>query len=98
MRQNGWWPVQDLPFGYLLRDATADERADGAPRRVLDIDQEAASFVCECFERIAAGESIRSVARWLMGLPESARRGRKWSAAAVRVMVSSPTYVARFPP
>jgi DNA invertase Pin-like site-specific DNA recombinase len=71
-RANGWYPVQDVPFGYALRDATAVERAAAAPRRVLNRDEDAAVIVRECFERVASGESIRSVARWMMGLPESA--------------------------
>jgi site-specific DNA recombinase len=96
-RVNGWYPVQDVPFGYSLRDATADERAAGSPRRVLDLDDDAAKIVRECFERMVGGESIRSIGRWMMGLPESDRQGRRWSATAVRKLIASPTYVARFP-
>jgi site-specific DNA recombinase len=95
-RLNGWYPVQDVPFGYTLRDATLAERAAGAPRRVLEVDEDAAKIVHECFERVAGGESIRGVARWMIGLPESDRQGRKWSATAVRKLLASPTYVARF--
>jgi hypothetical protein len=97
LRLNGWYPVQDVPLGFLLRDATVDERSTGAPRRVLDIDEDAAKIARECFERVAGGESIRSVARWVMGLSETDRRGHKWSATAVRKLIASPTYVARFP-
>jgi len=86
-----------VPFGYALRDATAEERAAGSPRRVLDVDDDAAKIVRECFERMASGESIRGVARWMMGLPASDRQGRRWSATAVRKLIASPTYVARFP-
>ncbi|MDP8921555.1 MAG: recombinase family protein [Chloroflexota bacterium] len=97
LRLNGWYPVQDVPFGYMLRDATPEERAAGAPRRVLDIDEASAKIARDCFERVARGESIRSVARWMIGLSMTDRRGHTWSATAVRKLIASPTYVARFP-
>src|SRR5215213_6947229 len=48
---NGWFTPGERPWGYRWRDATADERSAGAPKRVLDIDPRAAPFVREAFER-----------------------------------------------
>src|SRR4051794_1732098 len=77
-------PIADTAFGYVRRDATPAERADGAPRRVLDVDEAAAPLIREAYERIASGQAIRSVANWLAGLPSEERGHRAWSPSAVR--------------
>lgn len=92
---NGWRPIGDVPWGYLVRDATPEERAAGAPSRVLDIEPMAAATVRECFERAAGGESIRSVARWLSGLPSEARGDRAWGPQATSMMLARCVYAAR---
>src|SRR5262249_54745848 len=45
--ENGWHPGGSLPWGYLTRDATPEERAAGAPARVPAIDEAAAPYVRE---------------------------------------------------
>jgi site-specific DNA recombinase len=95
IKASGYHPIADTAFGYLRRDASPDERAGGAPRRVLDVDEPAAAFMREVFERIARGETIRSVGRWLAGLPADERGHRAWSASAVRRSLQAAVYVAR---
>jgi DNA invertase Pin-like site-specific DNA recombinase len=95
LQANGWFPVGRLPWGYLLRDATPEERAAGAPRRVLDVDLGTAPFVREAYTRVAGGESIRAVATWAARLPDAARGGRVLTYQAVRLVLSTPTYIGR---
>lgn len=45
IRSSGWHFVGRVPFGYRLRDALEEERAQGAPKRVLDVDPDAAPYV-----------------------------------------------------
>ncbi len=91
----GWFPVGMAAWGYRWRDSTAEERASGSPKRVLEVDLATASFVREAFERVAAGESMRSVARWVRDLPSSARGGKTMHQNAVIRALRSPVYVAR---
>jgi len=93
--QVGWYKIASLPFGYTSRDATSEERAAGAPRRTLQIDPQQALVVQECFRRVADGESVRSVARWMRSLSEVDRGGRVWAQYTVRRLLSCPTYIAR---
>jgi hypothetical protein len=81
----------------LARDATPEERQQGAPARVLDVNPSAAPFAREAFARAAAGASIRSVTRWICSLPGSAGRPRGMTATATRRMLSNPTYRAITP-
>jgi DNA invertase Pin-like site-specific DNA recombinase len=89
------WHYGKTPFGYRKRPATAEERLAGSPRTVLETDPAARAVVAEVFERIAEGKSIISTARWLAGLPEAMRGGRRWPASCVNTMLRSPTYAAR---
>lgn len=57
LRNIGWKVVGRVAWGYRWRDATVDERACGAPRRVLEPDEQAAPYVVEMFRRVAAGHS-----------------------------------------
>ncbi|MBA2448938.1 MAG: recombinase family protein, partial [Chloroflexi bacterium] len=68
---NGWQPVGPEPWGYRWRDATPAERSTGAPIKVLEPDPTTGPYVREAFRRVAEGESVRSVARWVIGLPEA---------------------------
>lgn len=97
------WPYGRVAFGYRLRPATPDELANGTARRlasggvprVFEPDPVTSSVAIEAFERIARGDTVRSVARWLGGLPEDLRGGRNWPHPSVVKMLRSPTYVAR---
>ncbi len=96
MISNGWHPVGRAPWGYLWRDATEEERAQGAPKKVLDLDEAAAPYVRETFARVAdSGEAVRQVTRWLMHLPPSARAGRALGIFALRHVVRATVYVGR---
>jgi hypothetical protein len=92
---SGWTSGGRGAWGYMTRDATPDERAAGAPRRILTLDEGRAPYVREMFERIVAGQSVRAVALWTVNLPESVRGGRKLSYTLVRFLLRSPIYVAR---
>jgi len=92
----GWAPAGREPWGLLWRDSTADERARGAPRRVLDLHPDEAPFVREAFERVAAGTSLSGLLKWMTALPATARGGRlPASVSGVRKTLSAPVYVAR---
>ncbi|HEV7666333.1 MAG TPA: hypothetical protein VGQ62_22555 [Chloroflexota bacterium] len=43
-----------LPWGYTSRPATADERKTGSPKTVIEADPTSATYVRQCFERVAA--------------------------------------------
>jgi DNA invertase Pin-like site-specific DNA recombinase len=100
---SGWTTGGRPPWGYVTRDATDEERRAGAPKRILDMDLATAPFAREMFERVASGQTVRAVARWILALPAAARgrighgRGtdRRMGWQAVRWLLSSPTYVAR---
>ena len=95
-RAGGWYPVGRCPWGYRLRPATEDERAQGAPKSVLEIDLVCSQYVVETFQRVAGGVSVRRVVAWLASLPPSARCGKILTYAVVRKMLSSPLYLGRF--
>lgn len=71
--QQGWAFPGRTSWGYRWRPATAEERGQGAPKSVLELDPDTAPYAREAFERVAAGETIHSVARWAQSLPEAAR-------------------------
>lgn len=96
VRSSGWFPHANVPaWGYRWRDATPDERRDGAPKRVLDRDEMAAPYAVEMFERCARGESIRAIARWVHTLPPPVWSGRKLGYASVQRLLQSATYISR---
>jgi site-specific DNA recombinase len=91
----GWAQVGRVRWGYQLREATAVERAAGSPKSMLDIDPEAAPFVAEAFQKVAAGETERCVARWVATLPDRARGGRRLTWSSVRAVMRRPGYAGR---
>src|SRR5262245_5565569 len=91
----GWFPGGRAPWGYVLRDATPAERAEGAPLRVLDVDPLVAPYVVEAYRRLAAGATLRAVARWVFALPEPVRAGRMLTYPSIRRLLASPTYAGR---
>lgn len=94
-RESGWPNGGRPPWGYVRRDATPEERAQGAGRAMFDIDPVAGPFAREAFERIANGESLRSVARWVMSLPAEARNNHLWQMQGILRSVKASVYVAR---
>jgi hypothetical protein len=83
------------PWGLLWRDSTPEEKGQGAPRRVLDLDPVAAPFVRTMFAKALAGESVRAIAAWVRALPERDRRSRVFNFSAVRRALVAPVYVGR---
>src|SRR5687767_4884726 len=75
-QDNGWHHVGRPRWGYRWREATEEERRAGAPKRVLEAHPDEAPYAAEAWRRVAAGETLRSVYRWVAGLPESARGTR----------------------
>ena len=104
----GWWPVGRVAWGWRLRDATPEERAIGAPRRVLMEDPTAGPAVRDLFRRVAGGLSIRQATKWARGLDPAQRgeytdengalhKARPLSFQRIRLLIRSPRYVAREP-
>src|SRR5918994_3245747 len=62
---NGWYVIGKVPWGYRVRPATPEERSQGAPTAVLEVDPLHAPWVQEAFHRAANGESLQSVYRWI---------------------------------
>ena len=91
-KRNGWRVVGRCPWGYRWRERTAAEKADGAPEKVLALDEAAAPHVAKAFKRVAGGESVRSVARDVAALPSAARGGRSLSFEAVDRALRAPVY------
>lgn len=90
-----WHKPGSLSWGYRLRPATAQERAEGSPKNVPELDEDAAPYAREAWERQASGSSVREIAIWVAGLPASARGGRNLGYQAVRKVLRAPVYVAR---
>jgi hypothetical protein len=97
LRAHGWLGSGRLPWGYRYRDATEGERADGAPKRVPELDPDSAPWALEAFRRIAGGTSIRRLALWAGTLPAAARQGRRLVYPTLQATLRSPTYVGRLP-
>lgn len=100
LNARGWWKTatQFVPWGYQTRPATEDERRRGAPLSVLEPHLTQASVVREAFERVAQGERINSVTRWVQTLPTDVRGGRSGSNRRLQTALRNPVYVGRFEP
>lgn len=106
--EQGWFKVSAmLPWGYRSRAATAEERAAGSPKTVIEPDPVAAPLVTELFRRAASGESTWSVAKWAAALPAETRgywvsgRGstphRELTRRSVAKILRNDVYVAPSP-
>lgn len=95
IRALGWHSVGWVLWGYQWRDATAEERREGAPMRVLEVDSDAAPYVREAFQRVAAGEGLKAISAWLTGLPSTARNGRAMGGTNIAKALRNPAYIAR---
>ena len=98
VRSNGWHVPGRPTWGYRTRPATAEERAQGSPKGVLDTNPAEAPWATELLTRAASGEAVRSLARWAAALPPEARGGRKMSRETVITVLRSATYAARHEP
>jgi len=95
LTSKGWHKPGSAAWGYCRREATDAERGQGSPKSVLVLDDDAAPYVREAWERLASGESVRSIAGWIARLPDSVRGGRNLGFNAVRKLFRSPVYVGR---
>jgi site-specific DNA recombinase len=98
IKHSGWHPTGRVPWGYRNRPATPEERLQGAPAVVLDVDPVTLPFALEAFHRIAAGQSITKVAQWAANLPAEARGGRIFSVTSMTRTLTSPTMLGRVTP
>lgn len=94
-RERGWVPVGVAAWGYRWRPATPEERSQGAPASVREIHPEQAPLVVEAFTRIARGDALQSVVKWVETLSYEQRGGRKMGYRAVWKMLRSPWYLPR---
>jgi DNA invertase Pin-like site-specific DNA recombinase len=96
IRDRGWYVVSRPAWGYAWRKATDEERAAGAPRKILEVDPVTAPYVREAYDRLARGDSMRSITRWLASLPDEARGGLTMGFAVVRRILTKYVYISRF--
>lgn len=95
--KSGWKFPGRVPWGYQLRQASSSERAAGAPVSVLDVHPVEGPYAREVFERVAAGERVYGVSRWVAQLPAEARGGRALSHQALYVTIRARVYVGEGP-
>lgn len=94
--ERGWMPVGRPAWGYRWREATADERARGAPKQVLEEHPDEATYVREAWRmRSEDGASMSKVAQWIARLPSAARGDRTFDYSMTRQMFAAAVYVAR---
>src|SRR5215211_549457 len=93
---NGWYITGQEPWGYRMRPATSEERAQGSPMTVLEPNPAEVPWVQEAFRRVGEGQTLRAVHRWVVTLPSEARGGRVFAFQTFRNVLVSPVYVGRF--
>jgi site-specific DNA recombinase len=93
--ERGWHRPGRPAWGFRYRPATDEERADGAPKAVLEVHELEASYAHEMWTRYAGGEGVEGILRWIAGLPDVARGGRTLRSSTVRMLLCSPVYVGR---
>jgi DNA invertase Pin-like site-specific DNA recombinase len=92
---NGWYITGQVPWGYRMRPATAEERAQGSPMTILEPNSIEVPWVQEAFRRAGEGQTLRAVHRWVATLPNEARGGRVFAFQTFRNVLVSPVYVGR---
>jgi DNA invertase Pin-like site-specific DNA recombinase len=95
LTSNGWYITGQVPWGYRMRPATAEERAQGSPTTVLEPNPVEVPWVQEAFRRAGEGQTLRAVHRWVAALPSEARGGRVFAFQTFRNVLVSPVYVGR---
>jgi DNA invertase Pin-like site-specific DNA recombinase len=72
------------PYGYAAED------------RHLVPDEREAPIVRRMFERYLAGEGVRRIARELNADGVTNRRGKPWTASAIRLLLRNPVYIGTY--
>src|SRR5829696_7497566 len=72
LTSNGWYITGQEPWGYRMRPATSEERTQGSPMTVLELNPIHLPWVQEAFHRAANGGSLQAVYRWIRALPAEA--------------------------
>lgn len=100
VRAHGFPIVGRPAWGYQIRKATAEERAAGAGKAMLEPHPLEAAAARKAWELRAAGCSLGEVHRYVMGLPAEQVGRRRLSRATFRRMFSAAVYVGRqeYPP
>jgi DNA invertase Pin-like site-specific DNA recombinase len=93
----GWFFPGVAPFGYVWREATPEERKDGAPHSVLAADPLACGCLTDFYAKAADGVSMGALARFARTLPAEVGGGRKFSRQAISRMLRSTVYTAPAP-
>ena len=93
--EHGWKLPGKPAWGYAYRDATDEERGQGAPRRVLIPSEAEWDTVEQAFVMFLAGDSYLDIATWAAALPEEARGGRPLAYNDIRRLYAAPVYVGR---
>lgn len=99
----GWHPGGRVPWGYRLREATPDERALGAPRRVLVVEPVSAPYVLELYRLVADGHPVRRAGAWARDLPAEIRQAgaaagrqpRTLAAQSIYAILTAAVYLGR---
>jgi DNA invertase Pin-like site-specific DNA recombinase len=97
----GWHKPGRAPWGYRWRPASAEERGAAAPKSVLELDEPTserhgtADAAREMWRRYASGSSAEAVLRWIAGLSDADRDGRRLMGSGVRTLLRSPVYIGR---
>src|SRR5215216_880386 len=92
---NGWFITGQEPWGYRMRPATSEERAQGSPMTVLEPNPVEVPWVQEAFHRTGEGQTLRAVHRWVASLPSEVRGGRVFAFQTFRNVLVSPVYIGR---
>ncbi len=95
VRANGFPKIGRLAWGYRVRAATTDERAAGAGHKMLELHPDERDAVRRAWRMRAEGASLGDVHRWVMGLSDRERGGRRLARATFARLFTAPVYVAR---
>jgi DNA invertase Pin-like site-specific DNA recombinase len=91
----GWYLGHGGAWGYRWRPSTPDERAQLAPRSVIEPDPVAAPSVREMFRLAADGHTLTNLSAWIATLSLEARGGRGRRFMNIRRALRSPLYIGR---
>lgn len=111
LAREGKQPIRKAPFGYFL-PTKADtirnpQQFPPGSEGVYRINPAQAPYIREMFERVAAGQSLRSVCTWLQDEaklpapgnkssitrhPTSSNNGKAWYMSTVRKYITDPLY------
>jgi DNA invertase Pin-like site-specific DNA recombinase len=91
-RKEAGLPVGAMPFGFAVEEYI-DDRGKAATRRIVDTAK--AATVNEVLAMVGCGASPGEAARMLNRRGVTTRRGKTWTARAVRQLVRNDVYVGR---